>query len=411
MEEPKWKRVLDDLGPPPARKEDHGPPAKKQRQDSKDAAEILAGLKEGLSYLQNAPGYNDEAKKLATELQNLLFNRPTDQLSVKEQPEPSPASKKVDHTDVPPPFPFDHTAVPPPFPTYPTHPRAPVNVGAVTLSSQVVRPAGCTLPVLPPITDLTLLSAPFTHTSTLPHYMVPTGTNTYEPLEFLGDAYLELISTRLIHDRFPHHTVGQKAGLREILIRNDTLAQYAREYGFGEKIKAGGLDRDHGGKAWIKILADVFEAYAACVILSDESRGYKVAEDWLKELWEPRIKEWREHGHGKQTAAQEHHASTDTKSLLQKVLVSKGVKVEYLEERPMEHVKDGNKTTFWMGVYLTGWGYNRARLGGGSGRSKQIAGAEAAKDAFISGKWIVDDAHLKKLEHDRMKLAMPKKFP
>ena len=35
MEEPKWKRVLNDLGPPPARKEDHGPPAKKQRQDSK----------------------------------------------------------------------------------------------------------------------------------------------------------------------------------------------------------------------------------------------------------------------------------------------------------------------------------------------------------------------------------------
>ena len=125
-----------------------------------------------------------------------------------------------------------------------------------------------------------------------------------------------------------------------------------------------------------------------------------------------KVKEWRENGHGKQTAEQEHHASTDTKSLLQKVLVSKSVKVEYLEERPMEHVKDGNETTFWMGVYLTGWGYNRARLGGGSGQKQANRGRRSSKGCLhFRGKWIVDDAHLKKLEHDRMKLAMtPKKF-
>ena len=323
------------------------------------------------------------------ELQKLLFNGPSAPCSppAKEEPEQNQASKKVDHTDVPPPFPI-HTAVPPPFASqHPTHASPSVNVGPPDLNGQVVRPVGCTLPTLPPITDLSLLSAPFTHTSTLPHYMNPTGTNTYEPLEFLGDAYLEVIATRMIHDRFPYHNVGQKAGLRETLIRNETLAQYAREYGFGEKIKQSGLDKDHGGKAWVKVLADVFEAYVACVILSDESRGMKVAEEWLTALWEPKVKDWRENGLGKQTAEQERHASTDVKSLLQKVLVSGGRQdLEYLEERPMEHIKDGNKTTFWMGVYLTGWGYNRARLGGGSGRSKQIAGAEAAKDAFISGR-------------------------
>ena len=64
------------------------------------------------------------------------------------------------------------------------------------------------LPMLPPITDLRLLSAPFTHTSTLPHYIAPTSTNTYEPLEFLGDAYLEIIATRLIFDRYQQHNVG-----------------------------------------------------------------------------------------------------------------------------------------------------------------------------------------------------------
>jgi dsRNA-specific ribonuclease len=417
MEEPKWKRALEDLGPPTKKQEDVGPPTKKQRRCSKDAHEILARLEEGLAYVENAPGCSKEAKTLAKELHKVLFNGSGGYLSppptldsiilAKDQTEQTQTVHEVDHTDVPPPFPFDHTAVPPPFVGHsPIHPHPSISVGAPNLHTQLVPPASCILPTLPPITDLTLLSAPFTHTSTLPHYLVPTGTNTYEPLEFLGDAYLELMATRLIHDRFPNHTVGQKSGLREILIRNDTLSQYSREYGFGEKIKAAGLDRDHGGKAWTKVLADVFEAYVACVILSHEDRGMKVAEDWLTELWEPKVKEWREHGHGKNTAEQEHHASTDVKSMLQRWLVSKGVKLEYLEERPMEHIKDGNKTTFWMGVYLTGWGYNKARLGGGSGRSKQIAGAEAAKDAFQSGRYIIDDAHAKKLEHDKMKLMM-----
>ena len=34
------------------------------------------------------------------------------------------------------------------------------------------------------------------------------------------------------------------------------------------------LDKDYGGKAWVKILADVFEAYVACVILSDHTGAH-----------------------------------------------------------------------------------------------------------------------------------------
>jgi ribonuclease-3 len=232
--------------------------------------------------------------------------------------------------------------------------------------------------------------------------MPATNTNTYEPLEFLGDAYLELIATRLIHERFPQHTVGQKAGLRELLIRNDTLATYSREYAFGDRVKVAGCERaDTNSKAWIKILADVFEAYVACVILSDDQNGFNIAEKWLWELWEPRVRDWREKGDGKATGDQE-HASSDVKSMLQKYVVAKGVKLEYLEERPMEHIKDGNRTTFFMGVYLTGWGYTKVRLGSGSGRSKQIAGAEAAKDAFVTGGTIVSACHQKKVDHERL---------
>jgi ribonuclease-3 len=91
----------------------------------------------------------------------------------------------------------------------------------------------------------------------------------------------------------------------------------------------------------------------------------------------------------------------DVKSELQRFLVSKGVKLEYLEEKPMELNRVHNRTTFYMAVYLTGWGHNKVKLGSGSGRSKQLAGAEAAKDAFHSNRALLQDAHLKKIEFDR----------
>jgi ribonuclease III len=385
MTEPKWKRALDDLLPNPA-------PVKRQKSASPSES-ALVNLDNGLIFVESSHDISDEAKEHARQLRRLIIQNSSNSPTNGNSPSNGDVhvngdAKKVEKND--------HTAVPPPFPLNQT--PAPV---ATTNSSAAPNSTTKRLPPLPPITDLTLLSAPFTHTSTLPHYMPATNTNTYEPLEFLGDAYLELIATRLIHERFPQHTVGQKSGLREILIRNDTLASYSREYGFGDRVKVIGIERaDTNSKAWVKIQADVFEAYVACVILSDDQNGFKIAEKWLWELWEPRVLEWREKGDGKNTGDQE-HASSDVKSMLQRYVVAKGVKLEYLEERPMEHIKDGNRTTFFMGVYLTGWGYNKVRLGSGSGRSKQIAGAEAAKDAFITGGTIVRDSHQKKLDHDR----------
>ena len=68
-------------------------------------------------------------------------------------------------------------------------------------------------PPLPPIQDDKLKAAPFTHRSMLSSYNrgpQTTSEVTYESLEFLGDAYLELIASRLLHYRYSHLTAGQK---------------------------------------------------------------------------------------------------------------------------------------------------------------------------------------------------------
>jgi ribonuclease-3 len=226
--------------------------------------------------------------------------------------------------------------------------------------------------------------------------------SSYEALEWLGDAYLQLISSRLIHSRFPDHSVGQKSGLRELLVRNSTLANYSKDYGFAERIKMVGSPMDLDPKTWTKILGDVFEAYVAAIIESDPTNGYSIVEKWLIQLWAPHIYDWSTNGEGKFTGTQE-HATKDMALELQRWLVSPGARIDYLEEKPMKYDKTSGRHTFYIAAYLTGWGYKRHKLGSGNGRNKSIAKSEAAKDAFTSSKDVVFECHQKKLEHDKTK--------
>ncbi|KAK3063350.1 hypothetical protein LTS18_001025, partial [Coniosporium uncinatum] len=57
--------------------------------------------------------------------------------------------------------------------------------------------------------------------------------------------------------------------------------------------------------------------------------------------------------------------------------------------------------TFFLGCYLTGWGYENKLLGIGQGDSKAQARAHAAKDALENSKDLIEDANAKKLEHDK----------
>jgi ribonuclease-3 len=408
-EVPSWKRALENVLP----NNDNLHPRKKQRpslsssSDSLLSASVSDGgsssvvspittaqpdpdaisrlfsfpLETSLGLIAAMEGLSDEAKTHASELRRLLYKEASASfLKSAKEGKPSKSSSK-------------HTAVPAPIP------GIKIMSTSGSESPDSVKSPGWVLPPLPPITDLSLLNAPFTHSSTLPHHIPQTGSNTYESLEFLGDAYLEVMATKLIHSRFGTHSVGQKSGLRELLIKNDTLSQYSRDYGLGQRVQI--LNREKiSPPKWLKILADVFEAYVACVVLSDENNGLKTAEEWMWQLWEPKVKEWQLAGGAKASGMQE-KLSHDVKGELQRHVVSKGVRLDYEELSAVEFDRINNRTTYHIGVYLTGWGYDKVKLGSGSGRSKQLAGAEAAKNAFATSKSILDDAHRKKLEFDR----------
>ena len=253
------------------------------------------------------------------------------------------------------------------------------------------------LPPLPPISKA-LSEAPFTHSSSVDGKYGVTSILTYERLEFLGDAYLEIIATRLIYSRFPFLLTGKQAKLRENLVRNSTLARFAQSYGFGKKVRLdkgasdrfglenGGLSREPstetGYSAWEKILADVFEAYVAAAVLSDEKKGFEVVEEWMTNLWMDILLKTDED--------ETMRMVQNRKEELARLIGGKEVKIEYLDEKAMEMTWDRSRQQHHIAVYLTGWGYEKRRLGGGSGVGKKEAGMRAAADALDNNKEFVE---------------------
>lgn len=164
-------------------------------------------------------------------------------------------------------------------------------------SSAAADTSTSTLPPLPPIKPQYQKTA-FCHKSLYTTSReLATSDLTYERLEFLGDAYIELFASRLIYESYSHLPAGRMSQVRELLVKNETLAELSRRYGFHERIAVGAeigeLVRDsrgRGNKGYNKIVGDVFEAYVAAVVLSDfEGRGFEKAEAWCRELWEAKL--------------------------------------------------------------------------------------------------------------------------
>lgn len=234
-----------------------------------------------------------------------------------------------------------------------------------------------TLPPLPPILDKALESVAFTHPGSLGCDTASKVNISYDRLEFLGDAYIELMATRVIFPRFPRLAAGRLSQQREMLVKNETLAEYALAYGFDEKAKLPGTYNVPGKdsrKLWLKTLGDIFEAFVAAVIISDPEQGFQVAEAWLAALWESKL--------GSQKREDTETVDPKAKMHLAAKIMGKGIKINYRDEAPPVQMRQEGKLIFQIGVYLTGWGWEDQHLGSGKGLNKQEAGQKAAADAM-----------------------------
>lgn len=89
----------------------------------------------------------------------------------------------------------------------------------------------------------------------------------YERLEFLGDSVLNLAISIELYNRFPELAEGELTRLRASLVKQETLAQLARQLVLGDSLMLGGGELKSGGFDRDSILADSLEAVFGAVYI------------------------------------------------------------------------------------------------------------------------------------------------
>ena len=104
------------------------------------------------------------------------------------------------------------------------------------------------------------------------------ATDSYERLEFLGDAVLELTISSHLYLQFPHADEGQLTKARASLVKGETLAEVARRWGLGQRLLVGRGVEASGGRDQDSVLAAAVEAVIAAVYLD---QGMEAARSFI----------------------------------------------------------------------------------------------------------------------------------
>lgn len=233
-----------------------------------------------------------------------------------------------------------------------------------TLSPVRTTNSGSFPPLIPPLKNPKLQQQAFTHRSYIPGELANHSFNShYERLEFLGDAFIQSLSSELLYSRFPDEREGALSQMRQTLVSNATLAEYAYLYQFDKQLRLGKNVSDMAKpETKMKTLADMFEAYVGAIIVENgEEEGVKIAKKWLGALWEPRVIDWE---------AKRGMLEKVDKNAKQQLQVVVGGNLTKLDYKWIEG-GGGNKGGYWVEVRMTGWGVVDQVLGKGWGQNKR----------------------------------------
>jgi len=194
-----------------------------------------------------------------------------------------------------------------------------------------------------------LLGEALTHSS----YSNEHGGKSYERLEYLGDAVLEIVCSEYLYSK-TEYPEGEMSRLRSLYVCENALYEYSKEINLKDYIYLGN-SVDEANKT---IIADVFEACIAVVYLES---GLSTVKKIFSNLIVPYIE-------------RQEDFLMDYKSLLQEDVqtVRKSVEYKLVSEEGPAHNK-----TFVVDVIIDGLVY-----GTGKGCSKKEAEQNAAKEAY-----------------------------
>lgn len=115
-------------------------------------------------------------------------------------------------------------------------------------------------------TNEALVEQAFSHTSYI-NEKHGTHIESYERLEFLGDAILEYVVSRYLYREYPKEPEGKLTRIRAALVCETSLAYLARLWHFDDLMYLGKGEEVSGGRQRPSILCDVFEAFIGAFVL------------------------------------------------------------------------------------------------------------------------------------------------
>ena len=107
-----------------------------------------------------------------------------------------------------------------------------------------------------------------------------------ERLEFLGDAVVSMVVSRLLYDRYPDEDEGFLTARRAALVNREALARIAVDLGLDRYLLLGRGEAGGGGAMRPSLLAATFEAVAGAVALSE---GPLKTRRWLRKVFASRL--------------------------------------------------------------------------------------------------------------------------
>ena len=194
-----------------------------------------------------------------------------------------------------------------------------------------------------------LLMQALTHTS----YSNEHGVPSYERLEFLGDAVLELATSEYFY-LHSNSKEGEMTKVRASYVCEEALFEYSNSIGLTPHIRVGnGVDKNTQS-----IVADCFESVLAVIYLE---HGFSVAKKYALNIIVPYVEE-------------NVKFYTDSKSYLQEMVQMDKGTIEY---KIINETGPQNDKTYEVEVYV-----DNIKYGVGTGRDKKEAEQNAARDAI-----------------------------
>ena len=185
-------------------------------------------------------------------------------------------------------------------------------------------------------------------------------TESYERLEFLGDAVLKLTVSDVLYNMYPSSTEGEMSKIRSIVVSDNTLAQIAKSNGLDKLIILSKHDEKQGARNLNSICACAFEAVLGAYYLDGK---YKQIRKYIEKTFTPYIED-----------VKENFAKYNAKEILQEY--TQGIDKNRPVYRIVSESGPAHKRVFEVEV-----SYNGEVLAVESGLSKKDAEQKAAYSA------------------------------